>query len=462
MEYGKWLNPECSLRTPKGIKGTRQKVIVTHIPSKIDQAQELLVRFPNIGSNDVIIPGMANLSFNIELTSTVDTNRTLVSNIGRAIIKKLAVKFEGNKIMSIDDFDVFACYRDLWKTKSEKRNAIRQGIISTDSCTENSIKLRINAGNKSAGNTQDKAIADAYGNKFIIPLDFEMLDTAAPYYQAGLGNRLCYELTFNDYNQVTKSGVSSPKVPDAKYKITDISLEYEIVTQPNLMRYIRSEYQQMALLYDRILRHRKIRVNKSDTVCNWAFNTPCKSLKGILVLFEEEQSYTRDMSKFYNPKIQKVSVIVEGKRNQLYAQGMRSFEQYDKICKYFTEGKQRDNNANEIQKHLQLYNVSLGEYLVNKYTLWLDFRMIDENELQGMGRRIENASEGITLQIEKKEESAGALNAYIYLIMDAQLNIQSFCSILENVYERSTYCIVRSSNRSRKNAFTIESAREWI
>ena len=49
---------------------------------------------------------------------------------------------------------------------------------------------------------------------------------------------------------------------------------------------------------------RKIMVNKSDTVWNWAFNTPCKSLKGILVLFEEERSYTRDMSKFYNPKIQ--------------------------------------------------------------------------------------------------------------------------------------------------------------
>ena len=118
--------------------------------------------------------------------------------------------------------------------------------------------MRINAGDKSTGNAQDKAIADAYGSKFIIPLDFEMLDSAAPYYQAGLGNRLCYELTFNDYNRVTKSRVSSPKVPDAKYKITDISLEYEIITQPDLVRSITSEYQQMALLYDRILRHRKL------------------------------------------------------------------------------------------------------------------------------------------------------------------------------------------------------------
>ena len=139
MKYGKRLNPECSLRTPMGIKGTRQKVIVTHNPSEIDQAQELLVRFPNLGSDDVIIPGTANLSFNIELTSTSDPNRTLVSNIGRAIIKKLAVKFEGNEIMNVDDYDIFACYQDLWKTKSEKRNAIRQGIISTDGCTETAL-----------------------------------------------------------------------------------------------------------------------------------------------------------------------------------------------------------------------------------------------------------------------------------------------------------------------------------
>ena len=128
---------------------------------------------------------------------------------------------------------------------------------------KNCIKLRINAGDKNASNAQDKAIANAYGNKFIIPLDFEMLDSAAPYYQEGLENRLCYDLTFNDYNRVTKSGVPSPKVPDAKYKITDISLEYEIATQTDLARSIRSKYQHMALLYDRILRHRKIIVNKS-------------------------------------------------------------------------------------------------------------------------------------------------------------------------------------------------------
>ena len=200
MEYGKRLNPERSLRMPNGIKGTRQKVIVTHNPSEIDQNQLMEVKFPNLGSDDVIIPGTANFSFNIELTSTADPKRTLVSNIGRAIVKKLAVKFEGNEIMSADNYDIFTCYRDLWKTTSEKKNAIRQGIISTDGCTINCMRLRINAGDKNTGVAQDNAIATAYGNKFIIPLDFEMLDSAAPYYQAGLGNRLYYKITFSNYN----------------------------------------------------------------------------------------------------------------------------------------------------------------------------------------------------------------------------------------------------------------------
>jgi hypothetical protein len=50
-------------------------------------------------------------------------------------------------------------------------------------------------------------------------------------------------------------------------------------------------------------------------------------------------------------------------------------------------------------------------------------RTTDDDGLHGSGRRIENGSEGITLQITKKAESAGTLNMYIYVVMDAQLNL---------------------------------------
>ena len=78
------------------------------------------------------------------------------------------------------------------------------------------------------------------------------------------------------------------------------------------------------------------------------------------MLFEEEQPYAQDTNKFYNPKIQKVSAIVEGKPNQLYTQGMRSFEQYDETCKNFTEGKLQNNDANEVQAQLQPHDLSVG------------------------------------------------------------------------------------------------------
>ena len=90
-----------------------------------------------------------------------------------------------------------------------------------------------------------------------------MLDSAMPYNQAELRNRQSYELTFNDYNQVINSSNT-----DATYKITDISLEYDIVTQPDLARFIKAEYDKMVLLYDRVLQHSQIPVNKLDTKWN--------------------------------------------------------------------------------------------------------------------------------------------------------------------------------------------------
>ena len=85
--------------------------------------------------------------------------------LGRAIIKKLAVKFEGNEILSVHDFDVFACYRDLRKTDSEKRDAVRKGIIHSKGCTSTCTKSCINAKGKGSPTNEDEAIATAYEMK---------------------------------------------------------------------------------------------------------------------------------------------------------------------------------------------------------------------------------------------------------------------------------------------------------
>ena len=105
--------------------------------------------------------------------------------------------------------------------------------------------------------------------------------------------------------------------------------------------------------------------------------------------------------------------------------------QYDEIMKHFGEGRLKGTGA--IQKDLQVHNVNIVLYYTDKYALWLDFRTIDDNELHGSGRRLENTSEGILLQIMKEAGSVGKLSCCLYLFQDAQINI-SDAQFLNEVY----------------------------
>ena len=183
MELGNKLNPQRSLRMPFALKGLHQHIIKTNNPSTIGPGELLTVRFPDLKENQVIIPGTTKLTFNITLVGT-DVNRTLVKNLGRNIIRKLVVKLEGNEIISIDDYDVLFSYIDSWKTATERRNAVFQGIVETDGQTENAIKHQINSGDK-ANNAKDETVASIYDNRFCIPLDFEILESSLPLYQYG-------------------------------------------------------------------------------------------------------------------------------------------------------------------------------------------------------------------------------------------------------------------------------------
>ena len=84
-----------------GVKGNRQKIVVTNNPSTIDANQILTVRFPNVGENDVIVPGTVRLAFNIMLNGGTDANCTTVNNLGRAIVKKISVKLEGQEVRAL-------------------------------------------------------------------------------------------------------------------------------------------------------------------------------------------------------------------------------------------------------------------------------------------------------------------------------------------------------------------------
>ena len=291
------------------------------------------------------------------------------------------MKLEGNEIISTDDYDILYSFYDCWKCKTERLNAVFQGIVEADSQMENAIKHRINSGDK-ANNAKDQTVASIFNNCFCIPLDFEILESSLPLYQYGLGGHLTYELTFANYSDVIKSTDT-----DATYTTSNISLEFYTIMNASLASQIRTEYMKSSILYDRILRAHIIPLNKSDTSFSVDINSPSKSLKGVLLIFTQERSATkfaRDTKEFYNPKITKIEVTVEGVPYELYAQNMEYRHQYDEIVKHFAEGRLKE--AGPIQKDLQLHNVNIASYYTDKYALWLDFRTIDDNRLHGSGR----------------------------------------------------------------------------
>ena len=103
---------------------------------------------------------------------------------------------------------------------------------------------------------------------------------------------------------------------DASYHIGGISLKYDMVTLPELARMIDNQYKgRLAILYDRVLRHRKMTRDKSNTLWNINLNVPARSMNGILMLVENvavQQHFARNTEAFNNPQITKLEVTIKG------------------------------------------------------------------------------------------------------------------------------------------------------
>ena len=170
-------------------------------------------------------------------------------------MKKITIKVSGNEVMSINDSDLYHCYNDLRKTASERKNDQYQGIDMSGN--QNATRIRVGAGDKDEAVAADKAIADAFSNRFYIPLDFELLESNMPIraqWAAGSSmNSLSTTTAVWSRPQVQQGLLPTPHGSE------NISLESDMVTQPDLARMIASQYRgRLSILYDRVLRYKKI------------------------------------------------------------------------------------------------------------------------------------------------------------------------------------------------------------
>ena len=401
------INPSRSNRITRAERAHRQHIVLTHNPSSIEPGQTLQVRFPNLGQNDVIAPGSFFISFALNLKGKKDEARSVVPNIGRKIIKTFKIYFEGNEVLSINNYDEIKTYMDFWLSKKDKARRVFQGIDDADA-----LKLRV-ASKGATGDAGKTAVAKTFGNRFRIPIDFELLNDIGPYHQASLADKLEIKLTFNDKKAIilgSTATLAAATDADYDYSVTDIRTEFDQITSPGLASSMRSVYQRLALPFTRVFEHRFMSINKSDPVVNLSINAPSKSLSKILILAvdPDDRKQFAHTEKFRNLDITKVNIGIEGveKVNALYASGMQTHNTYDQILKCFKEN-----------------GVTLQDFLTEKYALCLDLRPSTDSALHGNGVNLQNTSEGVTLEIHRVAGGAGKLNLHVFVFQDCQLNI---------------------------------------
>jgi len=406
--YGEDIEPRRMYKTMRAIRATRQHVVQTHNPSSIQPGQMLQIRFPNIGPNDVIVPGSFVVSGALKITSAKDPKRTVVPNIGRKIVKTLKVYFKGNEVLSINNYDEIMTYFDLWLSKKAKSWRIPQGIQ-----TAKGLALRVGA-KDATGDIEKIAIAKTLGDRFQIPIDFELLNNVGPFHQHSLADKLEIQLTFNDPKSIVLGSTATlAAAPDAdyNYSMVDIKTEWDQITDFNPAHRMASKYQKFALPFTRIIQHHFTVIKKSDTVVNLNVNVPSKSLSHILILAidsaEDRKPFDRK-EVFKNLDLTKVNVTIEGSPNQLYAQGILRNNTWDQIVKLFHEN-----------------GVSMGEFLTKKYALCLDLRPSIDARMHGNGVELKNTTNGIIIELHRVAGSSTEnLNLYVFLLQDAQLNIE--------------------------------------
>ena len=70
----------------------------------------------------------------------------------------------------------------------------------------------------------------SYGNRFHIPIDFELLNDFGLYHQNSLADKLLIEVTFNDPQAVilgSTSALAAANDSDYTYSVTDICTEWD-------------------------------------------------------------------------------------------------------------------------------------------------------------------------------------------------------------------------------------------
>ena len=404
MSFPKELGAKHSKKKLGALKAPRAVKRITFNPSEADEGKTLYVYVPKLNQNEVIVPNSLALVFDIDLKiSGGHANNFLVQNVSRALVDKLVVKFGGTQLEQTVGYDIYKTFQDLFLPGEKRDNMVPEGIQSEDLC-----KIRSGSGDKkTSGVDAENKLNEVYGTKYRINLDHQIVTPNGVFYPQAL----VFEVTLSPASQVVK-GSDATKL---KYRLTNIQLEYEMIQSKTLANEASYLYETgKEFLYDHVTRDVIVPFKKgSDTKINIKVNAERKSLKGLLLLFVEPYTAgTRDSEKYIFPGIKKISVTINGSPNMLYNNGIESRDIWSEAARFFMKEEYKPQHMN-LQKF----------YTDNKFGLLIDLRSMADQKMHGSGTNIVNSTDGVQLEIERKNTGSGDVNCHVYIISDAQFNV---------------------------------------
>ena len=214
------LNPNRNPGEAFGLKAEATLNRITLNPSSINPGETLYLNIPKLAEGIVIVPNSVALVFNLSVAG--HANSTLVNNVARNLLTSFKVKFGGEILQDTQRYDLLQTYNDLFLTKEEKDDRLKQGISSV-----NVRKLRTNAGDKVTTDAGEVALAAVHNTKYRIPWDHPILNDHGVFYPKALPNHLLFELTFAPVKDIV---IYSDETKPPNYTITHLELEYQAIS----------------------------------------------------------------------------------------------------------------------------------------------------------------------------------------------------------------------------------------
>ena len=127
----------------------------------------------------------------------------------------------------------------------------------------------------------------------------------------------------------------------ATYKLSDISLEYDVIFEEPYATTIGLMYTgTTSVPYTKVTSiHYQTLPKKSTTWKIDVNNLSVRSLRGLLLLFVDERDDFANKSKeFYNPNIKMILTTINGMPHQLFRAGLQGRDIYPETKKIFLQG----------------------------------------------------------------------------------------------------------------------------